>query len=375
MELSSSDVFQNSNDFRVSFDVFCDFVPFVSTISMMIGLAQKYLYVSEMEADQTLDGNRYYTHLKNKDFQFSLLYIPFANFFFAIKLHCCSNTDENVITPVEEEKLSTAVKENHANDNAEDLSESDEATGSLQTSTQPEEEKVAEPPMKETTTSTPSVIEAKETKAEASINEILPRVLSCFYANDEKKGIVKECEKNAGHFNSFSNDYLLNKTISDGAIGKVRIDDLQFKLPIDPLALTDLAFYFVLTGEYKGLKLEKGHGLSNLVVCLKTKISSSDTGFYTKELLLQIVEDLSKFPPVENFPIQNYHIKYAYSKMKQAYFEYLANKSFGTAEAGLRCNTRYDLHVLGEANLKFLVDSNVIKTWENSSSGVILILD
>ncbi|MBA3238215.1 MAG: hypothetical protein H0T62_07715 [Parachlamydiaceae bacterium] len=95
------------DDFRVSLDNFCDFIPFVSTITMTIGVVQKYLYVPAMEANNSLKGDRYYTHLNNKDFERSWpLFIPGVNFFFAIAFYCSTKTGD-----AKEEKQVTEGKE------------------------------------------------------------------------------------------------------------------------------------------------------------------------------------------------------------------------------------------------------------------------
>lgn len=220
--------------------------------------------------------------------------------------------------------------------------------------------------------STPSVSKEAETKAKApvvAVDEILPRILSYMYGNAEKKGIVKQCEMICPNFRMFRNQYDLNRIPYSNSTGTVRIDKLEFGLPITTLELCNLAFYFVLTGEYKGCKIESTGSISSMVVCFKTNMTSSDTGFYTKELLLQIDEVISKFPPIESFPKQNIDIKYAYENIKRAHFNRLTGISFGTAkEADLKYKSYYPLGELSEENLKFLVDSNIIKSWELDSS-------
>ncbi|MBA3237708.1 MAG: hypothetical protein H0T62_05070 [Parachlamydiaceae bacterium] len=80
----------NFDEFRVTFDKICDFIPVVSTITMTIGAIQKHLYVPEMDVNGSLKEDHYYTHLKEKDFERKwLLFIPGVNFIVAIFAFCC----------------------------------------------------------------------------------------------------------------------------------------------------------------------------------------------------------------------------------------------------------------------------------------------
>lgn len=91
MNSASSTSCCNFDDMRVTFDQVCECIPFVSTITMIIGAIQKYLYVPDMELNGSLKENHYYTHLKNKDFEQSWpLFIP--GFDFVVKIcSCCSS--------------------------------------------------------------------------------------------------------------------------------------------------------------------------------------------------------------------------------------------------------------------------------------------
>lgn len=97
---------------RETFDEVCDYIPIVSTISNIIGLVQKHLYVEEMRNNGTLSGRRYYTRLENKDFErYWLLFFPICNIMAAFVL---SDEFLNFHAPSMIEKQSQAEEEDFA---------------------------------------------------------------------------------------------------------------------------------------------------------------------------------------------------------------------------------------------------------------------
>ncbi|MBA3238867.1 MAG: hypothetical protein H0T62_11060 [Parachlamydiaceae bacterium] len=103
------------DEYRAIFDEICDYVPFVSTISNVIGVAQKHIYVSEMKINGTLEKSFYYTRLENKDFQsYWLLFIPLFNIMAAATLSAelATLVPPTLIFPVKfEDELSESTED------------------------------------------------------------------------------------------------------------------------------------------------------------------------------------------------------------------------------------------------------------------------
>ncbi len=72
------------DQFRVNFHKVCNYVPFFSSVSNLIALVQKNLYVPKMD-DESLSGSDYYTYLKAQNFnQDWHLFIPIVNTIFCV---------------------------------------------------------------------------------------------------------------------------------------------------------------------------------------------------------------------------------------------------------------------------------------------------
>ncbi|MBA3239333.1 MAG: hypothetical protein H0T62_13455 [Parachlamydiaceae bacterium] len=75
---------------RVDFHEFCNYIPGVSTVTNLIAVFQKHVFLPEADSVESLTESRYYTYLRAQDFQKDwLLFIPFANTIFCL-LRCCS---------------------------------------------------------------------------------------------------------------------------------------------------------------------------------------------------------------------------------------------------------------------------------------------
>lgn len=93
-EITVDDEHYSFDHFRIDFHEFCNIIPAISTVTNTIAVVQKYLYVHEMNKDETIEKNYYYRHLKEKDFAKEwLFFIPLANTIFFLFRCCISHTE------------------------------------------------------------------------------------------------------------------------------------------------------------------------------------------------------------------------------------------------------------------------------------------
>jgi hypothetical protein len=101
-----------SDQLRVDLHKFCNFIPVISTLTNLVAVVEKYLYVPDTDTELDHFDSRYYTYLKAQDFKKDwLLFIPCANTVFSI-LRCCSseaselNLDHGSLEESSEEAIS-----------------------------------------------------------------------------------------------------------------------------------------------------------------------------------------------------------------------------------------------------------------------------